>query len=175
MGTLHCVLENGVDLYVNKRQKIRHYRARSTEERRRKKIFYFARCVRKLALYSDVIHSLDLEISRRTRWWCLKCVIVYLARDMPAFVMYCVYGASRSSLLIESTHSMIMPNVQTLSVICSQLNNKPRVVVTDFMLQHTCSIIWLHSLSGVIRSLFCNPQAFSPGIIIISMCTNTPT
>ena len=37
MGTLHCVLENGADLYVNERQKIRHYRARSTEERRRKK------------------------------------------------------------------------------------------------------------------------------------------
>ena len=35
MGTLHCVLENGADLYVNERQKIRHYRARSTEERRR--------------------------------------------------------------------------------------------------------------------------------------------
>ena len=28
-------------------------------------------------------------------------------RDIPAFVMYCVYGASRSSLLIESTDSMI--------------------------------------------------------------------
>ena len=36
--------------------------------------------------------------------------------------------------------------------ICSQLNNKHRVVVTDFRLHHTCSIIilWLHSLSGVI-------------------------
>ena len=34
-------------------------------------------------------------------------MIVYLARDIPAFVMYCVYGASRSSLLIESTDSMI--------------------------------------------------------------------
>ena len=34
MGTLHCALENGADLYVNERQKIRHYRARSTEERR---------------------------------------------------------------------------------------------------------------------------------------------
>ena len=34
--------------------------------------------------------------------------------------------------------------------ICSQLNNKPRVVVTDFRLHHTCSIIiWLHSLNGV--------------------------
>ena len=52
--------------------------------------------------------------------------------------------------------------------ICSQLNNKHRVVVTDFWLHHTCSIIilWLHSLSGVIRSLLCNPRAFSPAIII---------
>ena len=37
MNTLHCVLENGADLYVNERQKIRHYRATSAEERRRKK------------------------------------------------------------------------------------------------------------------------------------------
>ena len=35
VGTLHCALENGADLYVNERQKIQHYRARSTEERRR--------------------------------------------------------------------------------------------------------------------------------------------
>ena len=34
MCTLHCALENGLDLYVNERQKIRHYHARSTEERR---------------------------------------------------------------------------------------------------------------------------------------------
>ena len=67
MGTLHCVLENGADLYVKERQKIRHYRARSTEERRRRMkkeecqiaIFYFVRCVRKIALYSDIIHSFD--------------------------------------------------------------------------------------------------------------------
>ena len=62
MGTLHCALENGADLYVNERQKIRHYRARSTEERRQKEevleerrmpnceFFYFARCVLKLEL-----------------------------------------------------------------------------------------------------------------------------
>ena len=35
MGTLHCTLENVADLYVNERQKIRHYRARSAEGRRR--------------------------------------------------------------------------------------------------------------------------------------------
>ena len=53
--------------------------------------------------------------------------------------------------------------------ICSQLNNKHRVVITDFRLHHTCSIIilWLHSLSGVIRSLLCNPRASSPAIINI--------
>ena len=51
MNTLHCVLENGADLYVNERQKIQHYHARSNKERRRRMpntIFYFARCVRKL-------------------------------------------------------------------------------------------------------------------------------
>ena len=32
VSTLHCALENGSDLHVNERQKIRHYRARSTEE-----------------------------------------------------------------------------------------------------------------------------------------------
>ena len=60
VGTLNCALENGADIYVNERQKIRHYRARSAEERRIQiAIFYFARCVRKFALYSDVIHSFD--------------------------------------------------------------------------------------------------------------------
>ena len=34
-------------------------------------------------------------------------MIVYLARDIPPFVMYCIYGESGSSLLIESVDSMI--------------------------------------------------------------------
>ena len=33
-------------------------------------------------------------------------MIVYLARDILPFVMYCVYGESGSSLPIESTDSM---------------------------------------------------------------------
>ena len=37
MSTLHCALENGTDLYVNKHQKIQHCRARSTEEKKKKK------------------------------------------------------------------------------------------------------------------------------------------
>ena len=61
MSTLHCALENGADLYVNERQKIRHYRARSTEERRMPNLnfFYFVRCVCKLRYYSYVKHSYD--------------------------------------------------------------------------------------------------------------------
>ena len=55
LGTLHCVLENGADIYVNER----HYRDRSTEERRRRRrrkknaksrFSYFARCECKIAL-----------------------------------------------------------------------------------------------------------------------------
>ena len=47
MNTLHCTLENGVDLYVNECQKILHYRARSAEERRKKNSklrFFTLRC-----------------------------------------------------------------------------------------------------------------------------------
>ena len=43
-------------------------------------------------------------------------MIVYLARNIPAFVMYCVNGESGSSLLIESTDSMITTN--TISGMC---------------------------------------------------------
>ena len=35
---------------------------------------------------------------------------MYLDRDINVFVMYYVYGASRPSLLIESTDSMITDN-----------------------------------------------------------------
>ena len=34
VSTLHCALENGAGLHVNERQKVRHNRTRSTEERR---------------------------------------------------------------------------------------------------------------------------------------------
>ena len=45
-------------------------------------------------------------------------MIVYQARDIPAFVMYCVNGESGSSLLIESTDSMIYACVTYLCVCC---------------------------------------------------------
>ena len=40
----------------------------------------------------------------------------------PAFVMYCVNGASRSSLLIESTDSMIMNDQEpTYKLSCTNI------------------------------------------------------
>ena len=57
------------------------------------------------------------EISHRTRWWCLKCVKVYPPRDIRPFVMYCVNGKPRSSLLIESTDSMILILILLLILI----------------------------------------------------------
>ena len=62
MGTLHCALENGADLYVNERQKILHYALgllKKEESMPNGVFFYFARCVLKLHYYSDVIHSFD--------------------------------------------------------------------------------------------------------------------
>ena len=47
-------------------------------------------------------------------------MIVYLSGAIQAFVMYCVNGTSRSSLLIESTDCMIVFR----SSIASVLDNK---------------------------------------------------
>ena len=64
MGTLYCMLENGADLYVNERQKIRHFCARSTEDRRRIRRrrmpnhdFFTLRGAYINCANSDVIHS----------------------------------------------------------------------------------------------------------------------
>ena len=42
---------------------------------------------------------------------------MYLVRDIPAFVMYYAYGASRSSPLIESTDSMIYTTLHTIAAL----------------------------------------------------------
>ena len=53
------MLENGLDLYVNERQKIQHYHARSKKKNATSRLFYFAQHVRELRYYSDVIHSFN--------------------------------------------------------------------------------------------------------------------
>ena len=119
------MLENGADLHVNKCQKIRHYCARSTEGRRRKKKnaksrFFTSRGAYVNLRYIAMLYTYSIGISRRTLWWYLKCVMLYLVRDIPAVVMYCVNGKSGSSILIVSTDSMIY--IITLPVHVSNNN-----------------------------------------------------
>ena len=76
-----------------------------------------------------------------------SCICIFLQQHPYFFVHFLnvfLYKQGRSSLGMR-LGSPVITTVQCS--ICSQLNNKPRVVVTDFKLHHTCSI-WLHSLSG---------------------------
>ena len=68
MSSMHCALENGADLCVNERQKIRHYRAiyigvlKKEEDRMPNREFFSSRgayIILKIALYSNVMHSFD--------------------------------------------------------------------------------------------------------------------
>ena len=52
-------------------------------------------------------------------------MVVYLAQDIRPFVMYCVNGKPHSSLLIESTDSMIR--------YISIRYNSPSVLEDDFI------------------------------------------
>ena len=82
------------------------------KERRRKKknaksrYIFFARCVRKIALYSDVIHSFDWKSAVEHDRGVYKMRDSVPSTTYSTLIMYCVYGASRSFLLIESTDSM---------------------------------------------------------------------
>ena len=70
--------------------------------------FFTSRSVHLNCAIMAMLYSHSIGNQPRTRWWCLKCVIVYQARDNRPFVMYCVNGKPRSSLLIESTDSTIL-------------------------------------------------------------------
>ena len=48
---------------------------------------------------------------------------MYLAEDIPAFVMHCVYGESLSYLLIESTDSMIRTRQEYLASLGMRLGS----------------------------------------------------
>ena len=58
---------------------------------------------------------------------------MYLARDIPAFVMYCVNGESGSSLLIESTDSMI----GVLECQCDRAQAHTNALLRTFAIAHT--------------------------------------
>ena len=112
---MHCALENGADLHVNERQKIR---ARSTEERRiirrrrrrreeeerRRRIpnrdFFTLRGAYLNLRYIAMLHIYSVGNLYNT-------MVVFKMRDSVPSTRYCVNGESGSSLLIESTDSMI--------------------------------------------------------------------
>ena len=60
---------------------------------------------------------------------------MYVARDIPAFVMYCVYEESRSSLLIESVDSMIIMIIIIIIIIIIIM--RARVQYTEHIPQAT--------------------------------------
>ena len=53
---MHCALENGANLYVNERHT---FALGLLKKEPNRDFFYFARRVRELLYYSDVIHSFD--------------------------------------------------------------------------------------------------------------------
>ena len=70
-------------------------------------------------------------------------MIVYLARAIQAFVMYCVNGTSRSSLLIESTDSMIIvmyiagPVIKPCSILQVSLKTFKIELQSKIVVKHT--------------------------------------
>ena len=66
-------------------------------------------------------------------------MIVYLARDIPAFIMYCVNGESGSSLLIESTDSMIKDTLWENVDILNETNSEDRVWIKTIV-QTPCNL-----------------------------------
>ena len=59
-------------------------------------------------------------------------MIVYLARDIPTFVMYCIYGESGSSLLVESTDLMIVLRFNQITMDIGLTEDKLACFSTDF-------------------------------------------
>ena len=86
-------------------------------------------------------------------------MIVYLARAIQAFVMYCVNGTSRSSLLIESTDSMIYILQYVVYIYLLQY------VVYIYLLQYVVCYIYILKYVVTCDCLQCmaftdiNPQA----------------
>ena len=60
-------------------------------------------------------------------------MIVYLARDIPAFVMYCVNGESGSSLLIES--SLLLDTTEVLARVLGPVEGEEQLHIQLSMLR----------------------------------------
>ena len=88
-----------------------------------------------------------------------KCVIVYLERVIPSFVIYCVNGASRSSLLIESTDSdiiimgsrLLINAVRNAILICNIIEASLSVPHTT--VKNPPDIIYIYNYIYIIESV----------------------
>ena len=78
-------------------------------------------------------------------------MIVYLAQDIPPFAMYCVYGESGSSLLIESTNSVISEDVEdSVSGYCS-LSEEVTHALLDEVVENCEIVKYVRKLNTVDR------------------------
>ena len=69
--------------------------------------------------------------------------------------------ATASFACIGSHQLLVITTVQCSIMICSQLNNKPKVVVTEFRLHRTCNNLWFHRFT---KKLICKA---CPGIRVV--------
>ena len=73
---------------------------------------------------------------------------MYPAQDIPTFVMYCVNGASRSSLLIESTDSMINYTFRKPTPPLLYNYNNLRLLLSWLHMLHCTVVITLGNLAS---------------------------
>ena len=93
-------------------------------------------------------------------------MIVYLARDIPAFVMYCVNGESGSSLLIESTDSMI-ESIDSMISLHSLWNENFNIIIVIVIYNYNYNFIFI--IINIIIECFYYEQL----AIIMTMIFNT--
>ena len=85
---------------------------------------------------------------------------VFLALDIPPFVMYCVNGKPRSSLFIESTDSMI-----TNKNILQKMKSDVRLMINSDIAEKRMKM----------KALKCKPSAqftYNYSINVLSKCSN---
>ena len=101
-------------------------------------------------------------------------MIEFLARDIQAFVMYCVNGTSRSSLLIESTDSMITVKACYISYLYTLLHVRTYVkLFEEGNYLKSCMLVgYLRLLCTQIssRSVHICTEAIDPLIPLDELC-----
>ena len=107
-----------------------------------------------------------LEISRRTRWWCLKCVIVYLARDIRPFVMYYVNGKPCSDIVHHElkdvpcsldSKNILLKQSKSSSIFCQlfhHIQSKLVYITNYFTLKTHFNTIECFSLFSFLKRMY---------------------